>query len=31
MARFMRAIQFSAKNKLDGPDQPGHDGCVLLA
>jgi hypothetical protein len=30
MARFMRAIQFEAaagrKEKLDGPDEPGHDG-----
>jgi len=25
MARFMRAIQFCADEKLDGPDKPGHD------
>jgi len=26
MARFMRAIQFSLRNKLDRPDKPGDDG-----
>ena len=29
MARFMRAIQFYAIQKLDGPDKPGHDGRGL--
>jgi hypothetical protein len=26
MARFMRVIQFVLRRKMDGPDEPGHDG-----